>query len=207
MNDVITRNLRTCVQCLRTKPKTSEYFGKRTGRWIAQCKFCTRTADRNRYDHNRTDILESKRVKRAADPDRFRRNARRSYARYRGKLSALAAVKYRTDPVHRLRTATRSRFYAALKAKGLKKNASWQKLVGYSVQDLKHHIDSLLMPPLTWDNYGPVWHIDHRIPVASFDLPRQIKECWALSNLQPLEKMANHRKGARIMETIKWPKP
>ena len=94
----------------------------------------------------------------------------------------------------------RSRFNAAIS--GFKGGRSWQSLVGYTVQDLRLHLEAMLPPEWHWGNYGAVWVIDHKRPVASFDLPRQVKACWALSNLQPLEKMENHRKGAMILEGI-----
>lgn len=105
-------------------------------------------------------------------------------------------LRYKTNPTVRLRFIFRTRFAKALSSKN---GQSWQNLVGYSVHELRRHIEAQLPPEWTWDNYGPVWVIDHKRPVASFDLPRQVKECWALSNLRPLEKMENHRKGAKLL--------
>lgn len=44
---------------------------------------------------------------------------------------------------------------------------------------------------MSWENYGRIWHIDHVRPVSWFDfqcdnIEAVIKECWRLSNLQPL---------------------
>jgi hypothetical protein len=61
---------------------------------------------------------------------------------------------------------------------------------------------------MNWENYGGLasnkevitWWIDHIIPVSSFDFvkPEQIKECWSLKNLKPLEKIENIKKGKKI---------
>ena len=59
-----------------------------------------------------------------------------------------------------------------------------------------------------WENYGgktndpcQTWHIDHIIAQSKFKYESlddlKFKECWALSNLRPLEKIANMKKGDR----------
>lgn len=57
---------------------------------------------------------------------------------------------------------------------------------------------------MTWGNYGLSWHIDHIRPVTGFNLStlEGIRECFALSNLRPLEKMLNHQKGNRRHELL-----
>jgi hypothetical protein len=60
---------------------------------------------------------------------------------------------------------------------------------------------------MNWDNYGSGgWEIDHIRPVSSFrfestDDP-EFRDCYALSNLQPLWRKDNMRKGARWQETV-----
>jgi hypothetical protein len=81
-----------------------------------------------------------------------------------------------------------------------KQGHSWEALVGYSVEDLIEHLESLFKPGMTWGNYGQ-WHIDHIRPVASFHFATyddpDFKACWSLSNLQPLWAIENLRKGHR----------
>jgi hypothetical protein len=70
-----------------------------------------------------------------------------------------------------------------------KKNRHWEDLVGYTVQNLKDHIEKLFQPNMSWDNYGE-WHIDHIIPKSFFQYTStndvEFKYCWSLHNLQPL---------------------
>jgi hypothetical protein len=68
--------------------------------------------------------------------------------------------------------------------------------LGYSVDELRSHIAGLFLNGMCWENYGE-WHIDHRRPVSSFTLPEQVRECWALTNLQPLWAADNLKKGSR----------
>jgi len=72
-----------------------------------------------------------------------------------------------------------------------KSKRRWQTLVGYTVGDLKKHLESLFQPGMTWDNYGiNGWHIDHVFPQSRLvmDGPDDptFKFCWSLLNLQPL---------------------
>ena len=53
---------------------------------------------------------------------------------------------------------------------------------------------------MSWENYGQ-WHIDHRIPESWFKIhtmhDKSFKDCWALSNLQPLWAKENLSKNNR----------
>ena len=82
---------------------------------------------------------------------------------------------------------------------GKKNNHTWTALVGYSLEQLINHLQSKFNIWMTWDNYGNFWHIDHIIPksafkYSSYDEP-EFFECWALANLQPLERTINLTKG------------
>lgn len=81
--------------------------------------------------------------------------------------------------------------------KGKKDGIHWEKLVGYSLEELKVHLENKFQESMTWENYGK-WHIDHIQPVSSFTITSYscagFKACWALSNLQPLWDIDNKRK-------------
>ncbi len=66
----------------------------------------------------------------------------------------------------------------------------WEDIVGYTLGDLKTHLEKQFTPNMTWNNYGLYWHIDHIIP-RSYFTAKQIKSCWTLSNLRPLEAREN----------------
>jgi hypothetical protein len=82
-----------------------------------------------------------------------------------------------------------------------KEKRQWEKLVGYSVADLIAHLEKQFKPEMNWDNYGTYWHIDHVKPKSWFAFQsaedQSFRECWALSNLQPLEAKLNISKGNR----------
>ncbi len=74
---------------------------------------------------------------------------------------------------------------------GGKKNNHWEKIVGYTVLQLREHLEKQFTTDMTWDKYksGKI-HIDHKIPISAFNYTNSedidFKKCWALSNLQPL---------------------
>jgi 5-methylcytosine-specific restriction endonuclease McrA len=86
--------------------------------------------------------------------------------------------------------------------KGRKNGCKWESLVGYSVSDLREHLEKKFRNGMTWENYGKFWHIDHIIPISLFSYSdfrdREFKQCWALANLQPLLSSENLSKGNRI---------
>lgn len=85
--------------------------------------------------------------------------------------------------------------------RGNKNSQSWQKLTGYTTEELINHLSKRFKPGMSWDNIGK-WHIDHIIPIAvfNFETPDDVdfKKCWALKNLRPLWASENMSKGARI---------
>lgn len=90
-----------------------------------------------------------------------------------------------------------------------KNGKKWQTLVGYSVEDLKNHLEKSFDDNMKWNNYGSYWSIDHIKPRSLFNFKnhtdKEFKECWALENLQPLEKIANIKKGNKYHATIQTP--
>lgn len=82
-----------------------------------------------------------------------------------------------------------------------KNGAPWESLVGFTIEQLKKHIEKRFTGEMTWNNYG-LWHIDHKIPQSVFNFTKpeheDFKRCWALSNLQPMWALDNISKGARL---------
>lgn len=71
--------------------------------------------------------------------------------------------------------------------------------LGYSMDELKIHIESLWEPWMGWNNYGE-WEIDHIIPIDYYikqgiNDPKFINR---LDNLRPLLKSHNRSKGNKL---------
>jgi hypothetical protein len=86
--------------------------------------------------------------------------------------------------------------------KGQKQSPTF-KLLGYTVDELKEHLEKQFVDNMSWDNYGiNGWHIDHKIPkkAFNFEFPTDIdfKKCWELENLQPLWANKNRQKQDKL---------
>jgi hypothetical protein len=105
--------------------------------------------------------------------------------------------RFKTDPIYKLIKTQRGRMWAVLKGKN--KSKSSVKLLGCSIEECWNHLEQQFKPGMTRDNYG-LWHVDHIIPCASFDLndPKQQELCFHYTNLQPLWAEDNLKKGAKL---------
>ena len=106
--------------------------------------------------------------------------------------------RYNTDINYRLLTICRARILQALK--GESKSASTMELIGCTPDELRRHIESKFEPWMTWENQGRGgWDIEHIKACANFNLvdPEQQRACFNWSNLQPMEHIANIKKGTR----------
>ena len=105
-----------------------------------------------------------------------------------------ARNKYKTDINFKLRINCRNRIRMALK--GNFKSASTMKLIGCTIDELRSHLESLFEPWMTWENHG-LWDIEHKKAMSNFDFryPAQQHACCHWSNLQPMEHVANMKKG------------
>ena len=87
-----------------------------------------------------------------------------------------------------------------IRHKQKKSNSIIFKILGFTLQELKVHLEKQFKEGMTWENHNKYgWHIDHIKPVSMFkyssENDEQFKECWKLSNLQPLWWKDNLSKG------------
>jgi len=156
----------------------------------------------NAYGRERNARPEVKLKKKEADAARYllkKQNAVDDSWRRRDYHRQYMRDRLASDPKFRLSQAFSGAVRRCL-ASG-KGGDSWSALLGYTVDDLRAHLQGLFLPGMTWENYGE-WHIDHVIPVSAhnFEKPEDIdfKRCWALTNLQPLWAVDNIKKGAKL---------
>lgn len=105
------------------------------------------------------------------------------------------------DPQYATILRIRTRICMALKNKGVKKSLKTVELIGCSYDFLRKHIESQFREGMCW-NKKHSFHIDHIIPLNSFDLadPEQLKAACHWTNLQPLYPKENMSKGSKIVE-------
>ena len=111
------------------------------------------------------------------------------------------------DSHFKIASALRASIAGALKRQGIRKHRRTDELLGTDKITARKHIDFLFKPGMTWKNHGQ-WHIDHKIPCASFDLkcPVQQLACCYYKNLQPLWAIDNMKKGAKLEHNASRPR-
>ena len=119
------------------------------------------------------------------------------WKRYQEKRNERRRERWQSDPRYRLNQLMANGIYYAIRDQ--KAGRHWEKLVGYSIDELIKHLEDRFDNKMTWENYGSYWVVDHIRPKSWFhyDGPddEEFRKCWALDNLQPLEKEANYLKG------------
>ena len=101
------------------------------------------------------------------------------------------------NDLNKLKSALRNRTYFAFKQKRYNKNSKTEQLLGASYEIVKIHIESQFKEGMSWDN-RILWHIDHRIPLASAKSEEEIVKLCHYTNLQPLWADENIRKSDKM---------
>jgi len=166
-----------------------------------------RARARERYQKNPLE-LESKRVWRAVNSERWGKYCKEYRMTHRKEALDYTRKRLEDDPVFRLTQNLRHRVYMVINNSNSSKSDHTMKLIGCSVEELKKHLESCFSQGMTWENYGlHGWHIDHIRPCASFDLtdPEQQRECFNWNNIRPLWAKENWVKSSK-WDGIRWKK-
>lgn len=206
-----------CATCKQFK--SYDAFGVDRARWnglTIQCKSCKNAANRVYSAKYRLEHLEQCRAqgrcyyqkrkkwyvdyyhKNKEKIDEYRNKYRRENRVHKDKSNETQKRRRKNPQIHIGSSISNSIYKSIRRAKN---GYPWESLVGYTLDDLRKHLEARFQPGMTWDNYGQ-WHIDHIIPVSlwCFEGPDdfEFKQCWALCNLQPLWAEENMKKNNRV---------
>ncbi len=179
-----------CNICKVFKP-VDKFYRDKTGKYGVgyRCKVC----DKSYIRMVRKRPGQAKRRKEISAIWRKTEKARKYRRAYENQ-------RYRTDLAFRLSRIMGTAIRESLQGK--KAGRKWLSLIGYTIGDLKCHIEKQFKLGMTWENYG-LWHIDHIVPVSAFDFTESndigFKMCWKLENLQPLWAMENFMKSNKVL--------
>ena len=133
------------------------------------------------------------------NPEKHNKECNREH---RNELMRIREKEKRKDPQHRLNHNISNSILKSLK--GNKNGRSWETLVGYTLTELKKHLEKHFTKNMSWNNYPSYWQVDHIIPKSWFKykMPedKEFKQAWALCNLQPLEAKKNQSKHNRYIK-------
>lgn len=129
----------------------------------------------------------------------YREYYRNNYRR----LNRVRSERRLANPIFRL-----SNMIGRAIAKYIRENNNgrfWEEFVGYTMEDLRKHLELQFAPGMNWSNYGHGgWTMDHKIPICLWKFEsyqdREFKQCWALANIQPLWSKDNLSKGTKIIQ-------
>ena len=220
---------KTCSRCKVDKP-SSEFAASRKGTYGLQayCRTCCRKIhakwqkehpERHReynakWEREHVEKTQARRENwRAANRERSRvyaanwrkenpEKGRTIGLRWRqnnkARITQHLRTRRKTDPAYALVCRLRRRLCYVLK--GRSKAAPTLDLLGCDRSTLLVHIEAMFQPGMTWGNRN-LWHIDHILPCASFDLldPEQQRACFHYTNLQPLWAADNLKKRASVL--------
>lgn len=133
------------------------------------------------------------------DKERMNKLRRLRYQINKEKINARDKERRETEPKYKLNQNISKAIRASLG--GNKNGRHWEDIVGYSLKQLKRHLEKRFTKGMVWENYGE-WQIDHKIPKFIFNFTKpehdDFKKCWALSNLQPMWAGDNAKKGVSL---------
>lgn len=211
---------KTCSKCDQAKAFSDfNKCKKETTGLRCECKDCQtafnrqyallnvekeRARSRRRHMENPAAAAARNRKWRSENREHVRARDNARNARNRETVNKTAKRHYEKKkkcPQFRLESAIKVGVHGMLK--GTKSYRPTFKILGYSVDDLRSHLEAQFAPGMTWDNYGFYgWHVDHIIPRSAFKYASvnegEFKKCWALSNLQPMWASENKSKGNKL---------
>ena len=175
---------------------TKEYQREYLRKWRA--KNPEKTKEQRRKDNktyrikHRLKIRILQKTMRAENPEKTSEQNKKDLKTFRKKNC--------NDPIYKMQHNMRSAMSAALA--GRSKSAPTMKIIGCTVEELFEHLESCASwePWMIRKKYGAGgWDVDHIISIRKWDenCPLQFILCWDKSNLQPMEHIANIKKGAR----------
>ena len=153
------------------------------------------------YQKNREKILQQSKEYCRKNREKIQWRCKKYYQknkekilRYKGKWQKRQRE---TNPRYRLDENMGTAIWVSLKDK--KAGRKWETLVNYSLKKLIERLEKQFNSKMNWNNYGGYWAVDHLKPRSLFNYTSpddlEFKQCWALKNLQPLEKTENIKKG------------
>jgi len=180
---------KTCRGC------GTEFIIKFRSKYGYKLGFCLKCAKKQWERDNRENAIERQKRWLQRNPGYLKQYVRRPEVKSR--IYRYLKKLRQENPKFRLDFNMGVAIYQALRDK--KGGRHWEILVNYTLNDLIRHLEGQFDNKMNWENYGSYWHIDHIKPRSLFKYiypdDKEFKKCWALENLQPLEKTDNLKKG------------
>jgi hypothetical protein len=197
--DLAAAGLKKCWSCNEIKPLA--HFGPSSQIKDGKHSYCHECVKQNSKQY-RDENLELRLI---AERKWYDKNKEKKSTWRKG-----YEAKRKDDPIFCLKKRIRNRIRDALKNN--KKPDSPIKCLGCTLKELKDYLEQMFYDnpltgeKMTWENYTHAgWHLDHKIPLASFDLTnlKQFGEACHYTNLQPLWVCDHKTKTVKDLQLLK----
>ncbi|MFA5346552.1 MAG: hypothetical protein WC294_00275 [Methanoregula sp.] len=200
---IFREGMKECTACGEVKAVGEFYRDKlKKDGLYSRCKKCHLATTHKHYVAHKEKYLEQGKQTRKANGNAAWWKWRRKNPELQKERSRAYTAKQRSTLMGRLNSRTQCNINMSLR-KGAKAGRAWESIVGYTVDQLKKHLEKQFTTGMSWEAFmrGDI-HIDHKTPKAAFNFqtPDDIdfRRCWELSNLRPMWARDNLKKGAKI---------
>jgi hypothetical protein len=198
-------------KCAQRREKCAEHIRIQKHEAYLRDKSKVQERHKQYYKEHKKHLLQKAKEYRQLNQEDIRKTKKLCYEKNKEQYTkrSLEYVKYKctTDPAFRIIRRIRKRVWDALR-RCAKPGSSIVEL-GCTPIELVSYLESKFQEGMTWENYGVKgWHIDHIIPLSSFDLSdyEQFKAACHYTNLQPLWAIDNIRKSNKKEEGLRPPR-
>jgi hypothetical protein len=163
-----------------------------------------RKANKEYRDNNPEGVKAACASWRARNPEKRKKSLKRWELKNvdrKRELRRISQERNKHKPENKIRKAIRG-VTGRIKRMTGKGTDSASRFLGAPISYVRAYIEARFKEGMTWQNHGKVWHLDHIMPLASFDLtnPAHIKKAAHYTNLQPMFKEDNLRKRDSLPE-------
>lgn len=169
-----------------------------------------KNSSKMRRENNRDELLLYAKEYYQENKEELKAKARQYAKDHREEIQVAQNIDRQTNPMSKIRHNVSNLIRLSIKRNSSSKDGnSIVDYLGYSINELKIHLEKQFEPWMTWDNWGIfdlktwndddrktwTWQLDHIIPQS--DLPylsmadENFKKCWSLSNLRPYSAKQN----------------
>jgi hypothetical protein len=192
--------MKICIWC-KVEKEESEFNKDKRNKdgLVGNCRVCGSAASKRWSDANKKAIKERGARYYQENKEYIRKRGAKYYRENKERFSGRSARYYhkvlKHSPDYKAACAHRKVLTRFLTRYNGRKEGRTHEVLGYSVAELKKHLELQFSKGMTWENYGE-WHIDHIVSVAQHVRNGETDPSVvnALSNLRPLWAQENRIK-------------
>jgi hypothetical protein len=197
-------NIRKCNNCKANLNISEFYYRKDRKKYLNKCIKCINIQHEEYYKNNKKERKKYAENYTTTHKNEISKNKKDYYQKHKSERKEYEKYRIENDLNYKIARNLRIRMSMIIRNNSV---GSAVNDVGCSIEELIMHLESKFYANLAtgemmnWSNYGYYgWHIDHIIPLSSFDLTvrEQFLKAAHYANLQPLWAQDNFAKSNKI---------